>query len=305
MSRILVVERSATLLHLVARTLQAAKIEGWSELSGYADAADHLRQSAVLGERYGVVLLGAPARQSREFVDLLNVLRQPNQDLPLPVVLLAHEKTPELQAFVSQRPDTEFIQWAQFGRLPAVIRQLTPLAGEKREDEVPPKPARGIRLLFVDDSASVRLAYRQLLEREGYSVEIAVSIAEGYERAQGGAYDLVIVDYFLGDGSGDELCRRLRHEPAAAETMLAIITGSYREDAVQLCLEAGATECMFKNEAKELFLARVGSLARQIELKRRAGEERARLDGILGSVADGVYGVDREGRITFVNPMGL
>jgi diguanylate cyclase (GGDEF)-like protein/PAS domain S-box-containing protein len=115
----------------------------------------------------------------------------------------------------------------------------------------------------------------------------------------------VIVDYFLGDGSGDELCRRLRHEPAAAETMLAIITGSYREDAVQQCLEAGATEVMFKNEAKELFLARVGSLARQIELKRRAGEERARLDGILGSVADGVYGVDRDGKVTFVNPMGL
>jgi len=118
MSRILVVERSATLLHLVARTLQAAKIEGWSELSGYADAADHLRQSAVLGERYGVVLLGAPARQSREFVDLLNLLRQPAPE-PLPVVLLAHEKTPELQLFVSQRPDTEFIQWAQFGRRPA------------------------------------------------------------------------------------------------------------------------------------------------------------------------------------------
>jgi diguanylate cyclase (GGDEF)-like protein/PAS domain S-box-containing protein len=221
------------------------------------------------------------------------------------MILLAHERTPELSNFVAQRPDTEFIQWAQFARIPAAIRQLTPLAGEMREAELAPKPARGIRVLFVDDSASVRLAYQQLLQREGFAVETANSIGEGYERAKGGAYDLVVIDYFLGDGSGDELCRKLKAEPASAETMLAIITASYREDAIQRCLEAGAVECMFKNEVKELFLARIGSLARQIEMQRRVQAERARLDGILGSVGDGVYGVDREGLITFINPMGL
>jgi len=304
MSRILVVERSATLLHLVARTLQAAKVEGWSELPGYGDALEHLKQARVLGERYGVVLLGAPARMTRDFMELLAFLREPGGE-PLPVIVLAHERNPELSDFASRRPDTEFIPWAQFARIPAAIRQLTPLAGEQAEPEATAKPARGIRILFVDDSASVRLAYRQLLLREGFTVDVAGSIAEGYERAHAGGYDLVIVDYFLGDGSGDELCRRLRSEPRVADTLLAVITANYREDAIQRCLESGAVECMFKNEAKELFLARVGSLARQVEMQRRASEERARLEGILGSVADGVYGVDAEGRVTFMNAMAL
>ena len=157
----------------------------------------------------------------------------------------------------------------------------------------------------MDDSASVRLAYQQLLKREGFTVDTASSIAEGYERARHGGFDVVIVDYFLGDGSGDTLCRKLRAEPAMADTLLAVITASYKEDAIQRCLEAGAVECMFKNEAKELFMARVGSLARQIEMQRRVLEERARLDGILGSVGDGVYGVDSQGRITFINAMAL
>ncbi|MBL0030588.1 MAG: hypothetical protein IPO95_16625 [Rhodanobacteraceae bacterium] len=60
-------------------------------------------------------------------------------------------------------------------------------------------------------------------------------------------------------------------------------------------------ECTFKNEAKELFLARMGGLARQIRLQKNAGSERQRLDGILGSVGDGVFGVDAQGVTGFCN----
>src|SRR5690606_13482311 len=114
-----------------------------------------------------------------------------------------------------------------------------------------------------------------------------------------------VVDYFLPDGNGDELCRRLKALPATAAAVIAVITGSYREDVIKRCLEAGAVECTFKNEAKELFLARMGGLARQIQLQKRASGERQRLDGILGSVGDGVIGVAHDGTINFVNPTAL
>jgi len=303
MSGILVVERSATLLHLLARTLQAAQVEHWAELRGHAETIEHLRATARMGQHYRLMLLGAPARTTREFAELLAHLRQP-QESPLPVLLLAHEKTPEIEQFVATRPDTQYIPWSQFGRIPAAMRQLAPDAGH-----APPpgerKAANGIRVLFVDDSASVRLAYKQLLERDGFATEVAGSVAEGYEKAKDGRFDLAVIDYFLGDGDGDELCRRLHGSKAAAHTMLAIITGTYREDVIKRCLEAGAVECMFKNEAKELFLARVGSLARQIQMQKRVAEEKQRLDGILGSVGDGVYGVDAQGVVSFVNPTGM
>ena len=152
-------------------------------------------------------------------------------------------------------------------------------------------------MLFVDDSHSVRLAYRQLLERDGYAVEIASSVEEATRGPRTERYDLAIDRLLPADGNGDELCRRLRAGRAGAATMLAIITGTYREDViVKHCLDAGAIECMFKNEAKELFLARVRRWRAQIQMQKSVEAERQRLDGILGSVGDGVYGVDRRRR---------
>jgi CheY-like chemotaxis protein len=149
----------------------------------------------------------------------------------------------------------------------------------------------------------VRLAYQQLLEHNGFQVTTAGTIGEATQKAAQTNYDLVIVDYYLPDGNGDELCRRLSSKPGAPA--LAIITGTYREDVIKRCLEAGATECMFKNEAKELFLARVRTLSRQIQMQKSVEADRRRLDGILGSVGDGVYGVDGTGVITFINPTAL
>ncbi|MBL0039768.1 MAG: EAL domain-containing protein [Xanthomonadales bacterium] len=334
MTGILVVERSATLHHLLTRTLQAAQTGSWSELSSYADTLDHLSRATDMGQPYGLLILGAPARMSRDFEDLLIYLRNPRVRKTA-VLLLAHEKNPAIDSFVSDRPDAQFLLWSNFSRIPTVIGQLLPQAAPvaaRSIDSASPQlesaislPAPtvdlaaigasptplapvdklGIRVLFVDDSASIRLAYKQLLDRNGYDCDTAGTITEAFNKAAAGHYDLFIVDYFLPDGNGDELCRRLKALPATANGTIAIITGTYREDVIKRCLEAGAVECTFKNEAKELFLARMGGLARQIRLQKNAGSERQRLDGILGSVGDGVFGVDAQGVINFVNPTAL
>ena len=327
MTGILVVERSATLHHLLTRTLQAAQIASWSELSSYADTLDHLSRATDMGQPYGLLILGAPARIGRDFEDLLLYLRNPRVRRTA-VLLLGHEKHPLLDAFVAERAEAVFLLWANFSRIPAVMRQLLPnaptaAAVDAQATAAPAtavqpqavaaaEPAAaatserlGVRVLFVDDSASIRLAYKQLLERNGYDCEVAGTISEAFVKATAASYDLFILDYFLPDGSGDELCRRLKALPATAGASIAIITGTYREDIIKRCLEAGAVECTFKNEAKELFLARIGGLARQIRMQKNAQSEKQRLDGILGSVGDGVFGVDRDGVINFVNPMAL
>ena len=66
-----------------------------------------------------------------------------------------------------------------------------------------------------------------------------------------------------------------------------------------------APSLLFKSEAKELFLARLNSLARTVRDRQQIDNERRRLQGILASVGDGVYGVDAEGRIQFVNPAAV
>ena len=304
MAGILLVERSTTLNHLLKRTLTAAGIVARSELSSYFETIDHLRRSADLDQPYNLLLVGAPARMTREFAALLEFLRGPDGAV-LPVVLMTHEILPEFEEFVRLRGNCSLTLWTNFNRLPGILRAVlpaddTPLPSATATDVL---PANGIHILFVDDSPSVRLAYKQLLERNGFQVATAGTIREAADMAAQTAYDLVIVDYYLPDGNGDELCRRLSSKPGGPG--LAIITGTYREDVIKRCLEAGATECMFKNEAKELFLARVRTLSRQIQMQKNVEAERQRLDGILGSVGDGVYGVDSNGIITFINPTGL
>ncbi|MEP6485152.1 MAG: EAL domain-containing protein [Rudaea sp.] len=309
MEGILVVERSATLGHLLKRTLGAASIVPRGELSSYLEALDHLQRSSELGQNYRLVLIGAPARMTREFAALLEFFKGDGSSTP--VLMMAHEKSPDLMQFIESRQPSNLIMWAEFSRIPGAIRALAPApvaaANEPKVDapviSAEPAVSAGIKILFVDDSQSVRLAYRQLLERNGFNVSVASTLREAMEMASQNVYDLVIVDYFLPDGNGDELCRRLSGKPGAPS--LAIITGSYREDVIKRCLDAGAMECMFKNEAKELFLARVRTLARQIQTQKSVESERQRLDGILGSVGDGVYGVDSVGVITFINPTGL
>jgi len=302
---ILVVERSTTLSHLLRRTLTASGISPRSELASYFEAIDHLRRSAELDQPYGLLLVGAPARLTREFGALLEFLRGPDGSM-LPVVLMTHELLPELEEFARTRGNLSLVLWTNFSRIPGVLRALMP----ENDDEpaafpiaASAAPVTGIHILFVDDSPSVRLAYQHLLERNGFQVSTAGSISEADAMAAQARYDLVIVDYYLPDGNGDELCRRLASKPGAPG--LAIITGTYREDVIKRCLEAGATECMFKNEAKELFLARVRTLSRQIQMQKSVEADRRRLDGILGSVGDGVYGVDGNGVITFINPTAL
>ena len=82
----------------------------------------------------------------------------------------------------------------------------------------------------------------------------------------------------------------------------AVITGTYSDTVINDSLAAGAVECIFKNEAKELFLARIASLARNVIDRKSIDNERRLLEGILRSVGDGVYGVDPSGVIQFMNP---
>lgn len=302
MSGILLVERSTTLSHLLRRTLAAASLPVRAEIGNYLEAYDHLRRVGNSNAKelpYSLAIIGAPARPTREYRALLEYARNA-PDAPA-TLLMAHEETAEISAWVAATMRGRFLLWSQFSRIPASVGELAPdeLGGESAPEEI----GERVRILFVDDSKSVCQAYSDLLERNGYAVDVAASISEAVALAGKNPYDLVVVDYFLPDGSGDELCRQLSE--GEDPPILAVITGSYREDIIRRCLQAGASECMFKNEARELFLARVRTLARNVEMQRSAEVGREQLDGILGSVGDGVFGVDSDGRISFVNPTGL
>ena len=225
----------------------------------------------------------------------------------LRLLIIVHEKYPTLDRWIEARGRAQSLPWQRFSRVPTVIEKLLPKSVESPVEPAPQTDVHqypGVRVLFVDDSQSARYAYRSLLQSRGYPVTVAGSVTEAEEVAASADFDLIILDYYLPDGTGAELCRKLKAAPRSAAATMAVITGSYREQIIKSCLEAGAVECMFKNEAKELFITRVNSIARSIESQRSVEAERRRLNGILGSVGDGVYGVDESGKLSFINNTG-
>ena len=77
--------------------------------------------------------------------------------------------------------------------------------------------------------------------------------------------------------NGYVLCQKLRDDERTANIRTAVITGTYLDEVIKDCLQAGAVECMFKNEAEELFLARIASMSRFIEMQNHMKSERERL----------------------------
>ncbi len=66
------------------------------------------------------------------------------------------------------------------------------------------------RILHVDDHQDTRLMMSALLQDCGYGVMTAGSVTEGLELATEISFDLYILDVRLPDGTGVELCQKLR-----------------------------------------------------------------------------------------------
>lgn len=88
-------------------------------------------------------------------------------------------------------------------------------------------PAGRGGLLIVEDDESMRVALEYFFRDQGFAVEGAASVGAA-EALLGRRTDwrLAIADYNLPDGTGWDLCRRLRDGPAPALPFL-LISGAF------------------------------------------------------------------------------
>ena len=100
------------------------------------------------------------------------------------------------------------------------------------------------RLLFVDDEASFRDLTSRELERSGYVVRGAGTLAEAEEALASGRYDLVLLDIRLPDGSGLDLLPRIRESAPATDVVMLTAFGSVQE-AIQ-AMKDGASDFLTK-----------------------------------------------------------
>ena len=134
-------------------------------------------------------------------------------------------------------------------------------------------------LLILEDELLTRRTLQSLLEREGFEVTTAGTVAEAAAEIGRRDYDLLLLDLLLPDGDGLALCRRVR----TRHQMPIIILSTKRqlEDRVK-GLETGADDYIVKPFEPAEVIARVrAQLRRATELSRNDAAEVIRLGPLV------------------------
>ena len=80
------------------------------------------------------------------------------------------------------------------------------------------------RIFFVEDDLSLINGLTFAVKREGYEIDVARTSLEAEALWKEGEYDLVILDVSLPDGSGFELCKKIRQ---GSKVPIMFLTVSY------------------------------------------------------------------------------
>jgi DNA-binding response OmpR family regulator len=113
-----------------------------------------------------------------------------------------------------------------------------------------------VTVLVVEDDDDLRVALTHGLEAEGFTVEAVASAAAAYEAVERLCPDLVLLDWWLGDGEmGAVACRRLVESPAAGPVVMHTGMDDARDRAA--AYRAGAAAFLTKGLPLEELAARL------------------------------------------------
>lgn len=123
------------------------------------------------------------------------------------------------------------------------------------------------RILLVEDDLSLINGLSFAVKRQGYLIDVARTSADAERLWADARYDLVILDVSLPDGSGFDLCRRIR---AASTVPIMFLTAADEETDITMGLDIGGDDYITKPFKLAIFLSRLNALLRRSENFNRA-----------------------------------
>ncbi|MBQ3382017.1 MAG: sigma-54-dependent Fis family transcriptional regulator [Bacteroidales bacterium] len=95
-----------------------------------------------------------------------------------------------------------------------------------------------MKILIIDDEKSIRLALKDILDDEGYEVDLAEDGKSGLEKAVAGKYDIIFCDIKMPGMDGLETLEKMVAE--GVESAIVMISGHGDIDTAVKCIKAGA-----------------------------------------------------------------
>lgn len=149
-----------------------------------------------------------------------------------------------------------------------------------------------MRLLVIEDDASLRKYLVRILEEEGFVVDAVENARSGQSEALTNDYDGIVIDLTLPDGHGVDVIKAVRS--AGRRAPVLVFSGQTDSEEVIEALDAGADDYITKPTGGSLIRARVRALVRrgQQSARRRGSHEPLRVGNITLQVASRKVTVD-------------
>ena len=118
------------------------------------------------------------------------------------------------------------------------------------------------RIFLVEDDLSLINGLSFAIQKQGYDLDVARTFCEANAKWTDGHYDLVILDVSLPDGTGLELCKKIRQ---TSQIPIVFLTAADEETDIIMGLDIGGDDYITKPFKLAVFLSRINALLRRSE----------------------------------------
>lgn len=116
------------------------------------------------------------------------------------------------------------------------------------------------RLLLLEDDLSLIDGLSYSLKKQGFEIDVARTVNEANTLWSKGNYDLLILDVSLPDGSGFDVCKKVRQ---VSKVPIIFLTASDEEVSIIMGLDIGGDDYITKPFKLGVLISRINALLRR------------------------------------------
>ena len=117
-------------------------------------------------------------------------------------------------------------------------------------------------VLLVDDVRLFLKLEETFFKRAGCRVLTAESGTDAIKIAREYEPDVILLDYYMPDMKGDEVCEKIRQDTETKDIPIIIVSTSSKQEDIEQCYKAGCNDYITKPINPEVVLARTAQLLR-------------------------------------------
>tara|TARA_B100001142_G_scaffold330373_1_gene398723 strand:+ start:26026 stop:26712 length:687 start_codon:yes stop_codon:yes gene_type:complete len=129
-----------------------------------------------------------------------------------------------------------------------------------------------LNILVIEDEPDIRRTLEYNIAREGFNVLTASSISEAEEAIKSYSINLVLLDLMLPDGSGLELCKKIKSNPKTEYVPVLILTAKDDEVDKVVGFELGADDYVTKPFSVRELILRIKAVLKRGQVKKEIVE---------------------------------